>query len=150
MALKDVIKDARLKKNLKQEEAAKLAGVTVQTYSKWENGKTEPKASQVAIISEVLGVSTNAICSGKESEKLEMMEFMSMASNLSHNISSFDQQMAVWESVDDDYRYLNNLKKYKDVINQMPNQMRDNHIKMQSLVEEHEYKERELEEQSKS
>ena len=56
MTLKDVIKEARSKRSLKQEETAELVGVTVQTYSKWENGKTEPKASQVARLSKILGV----------------------------------------------------------------------------------------------
>jgi transcriptional regulator with XRE-family HTH domain len=45
--LNNVIKEARLERNLKQEDVAAYVGVTVQTYSKWENGKTEPKASQV-------------------------------------------------------------------------------------------------------
>jgi len=112
MALKDVIKEARLKKNLKQEEAAKLAGVTVQTYSKWENGKTEPKASQVAVISKALDVSTDAICQGKESQKLDMMEFMRLVSKLSQGISDFELQMAIWESIDDDYKYIDALSHY--------------------------------------
>jgi transcriptional regulator with XRE-family HTH domain len=115
MALKDVIKDARLKKNLKQEEAAKLAGVTVQTYSKWENGKTEPKASQVAVISKALSVSTNAICNGKESQKLDMMEFMRLVSKLSQGVSDFEQQMAIWESIDDDYKYIDTLSYYSPI-----------------------------------
>lgn len=143
MALKDVIKDARLKRRLKQEEAAKLAGVTVQTYSKWENGKTEPKASQVAVLSKILSVSTNAICNGEEAQKLEPMEFMRVASYLSHNISAFDQQMAIWKSIDDDHRYLNILEQYKDALDEMPSKMRDEHLRNQSLVEEHERLEKE-------
>ncbi|WP_416308572.1 helix-turn-helix transcriptional regulator [Neptunicella sp. SCSIO 80796] len=65
MALKDVIKDARLKQNLKQEDAAEAVGVTVQTYSKWENGKTEPKASQIVKIAKTLNISIKEICTGE-------------------------------------------------------------------------------------
>ena len=57
MALSDVIKQSRIRKDLKQEDAAQLLKVTVQTYSKWENGITEPKASQVAELSDILNVS---------------------------------------------------------------------------------------------
>jgi len=121
MALKDVIKEARLKKNLKQEEAAKLAGVTVQTYSKWENGKTEPKASQVAIVSKSLNVSTDAICNGKESEKLEPMEFMKLYSKYSQDINPFDQGMAIWDCIKDDKEFLNTLKYY----NALPDEVLD-------------------------
>lgn len=138
MALKDVIKDARLKRNLKQEEAAKMAGVTVQTYSKWENGKTEPKASQVAIISKVLGVSTEAICNGEESKKLNMMEFMKVASNLAYNLSPFDQQMAIWESIDDDYRYLKILTRYNKAIDETPINIRYEELKSEASSREYE------------
>ncbi len=112
MALNDVIKKARLKKNLKQEDAAKLAGVTVQTYSKWENGKTEPKASQVGKLSKILGVSTNAICFGKESRKIEFMDFMRMVSNQSINTSDFELKLAIWDTIDDDFEFLENLDRY--------------------------------------
>jgi transcriptional regulator with XRE-family HTH domain len=64
MALKDVIKEARVKQNLKQDDAAEMVGVPVQTYSKWENGKTEPKASQVSKLAEIFGLSEKEICSG--------------------------------------------------------------------------------------
>ena len=115
MTLKDVIKDARLKRSMKQEEAAELVGVTVQTYSKWENGKTEPKASQVAKLSEILGVSTSEICNGSTSKKLEAMQFMSMVSKISKGISDFDFKMAIWESIDNDQLFLDNLKNRKTV-----------------------------------
>mgnify|MGYP001021545177 CR=1 FL=1 len=51
MSLGEVIKNARLRKNIKQAEIAKEIGVTVQTYIKWEANETEPKASQVAKLS---------------------------------------------------------------------------------------------------
>ncbi|WP_133472013.1 helix-turn-helix domain-containing protein, partial [Paraglaciecola marina] len=36
MSIGNVIKEARLKQNLNQEHVARMAGVTVTTYSKWE------------------------------------------------------------------------------------------------------------------
>lgn len=115
MALNDVIKKARLKINLKQDDAAQLVGVTVQTYSKWENGKTEPKASQIAKLSKILNVSTNDICFGKESEKLELIEFMKMVSEISRGTSDFDLKMAIWESIENDYTFIENLRSHSSV-----------------------------------
>jgi DNA-binding XRE family transcriptional regulator len=76
MALKDVIKEARVKQNLKQDDAAEMVGVTVQTYSKWENGKTEPKASQVSKLAEILGLSEKEICSGKRNKRYDIETFL--------------------------------------------------------------------------
>ena len=115
MALNIVIRNARLKKNLKQENAAKLVGVTVQTYSKWENGKTEPKASQIAKLSEILGVSTNEICYGVNSKKLELIEFMKIVSEVSRGTSDFELKMAIWESIDDDETFIDNLRNYSSI-----------------------------------
>lgn len=107
MALKDVLKEARLKKNLKQEDAAKLVGVTVQTYSKWENGKTEPKASQVVKLSDVLGVSVYAICKGEIGSQMEPMEFLREYSNISKSMNPVDEVMTIWGSIDNHEEFLN-------------------------------------------
>jgi len=115
MALNDVIKNARLKQNLKQEDTAKSMGVTVQTYGKWEKGKTEPKASQIAKLSKILGVSTHEICMGEKSQKLELIEFMKMVSEISRGTSDFELKMAIWESIDDDYRFINNLRNHSSI-----------------------------------
>ncbi|HHG3261605.1 TPA: helix-turn-helix transcriptional regulator [Vibrio parahaemolyticus] len=60
-----VLKEVRTLKNLSQPDIAKLVGVTKQTYLKWENDVTEPKATQVNKLAEVLGISANEICAGK-------------------------------------------------------------------------------------
>lgn len=114
MALKDVIKETRIKKNLKQEEAAKMIGVTVQTYSKWENGKTEPKASQVAKLSKILGISTHSICFGRNSRKLEFMSFMRMISEQSNMLSDFELNHVIWNTIEDDFEFFENLDKYNE------------------------------------
>ena len=74
--LNNVIRDARIDINLKQEEVAKFVGVTIQTYSKWENGKTEPKASQVAKLAEILKVTEKEICLGQRVKNYSLEEFL--------------------------------------------------------------------------
>lgn len=111
MALNDVIKEARIRRNLKQEDAALLLDVTVQTYSKWENAITEPKASQVAQLSEILNVSTQMICSGEQSEKLDMIDFIRSVSQQSKDLSSFEMIETIWHTIDDDSRFIEALKK---------------------------------------
>jgi transcriptional regulator with XRE-family HTH domain len=141
MALHDVIKEARLKRNLKQEDAAKMVGVTVQTYGKWESGKTEPKASQAALLSEILKISTNSICNGKEDEKMDMVEFIRKASNLSHNVSGFDLTMTVWECINNDHKYLNMLQELNDDYNLIPKPKRDEMERHNNLIRDQEEKE---------
>ncbi len=67
-----VLKEARTLKNLSQPDIAKLVGVTKQTYLKWENDVTEPKATQVNKLAEVLGISANEICAGKLDKKMSL------------------------------------------------------------------------------
>tara|TARA_R110002153_G_scaffold18021_2_gene62940 strand:- start:632 stop:1024 length:393 start_codon:yes stop_codon:yes gene_type:complete len=122
MALSDVIKDARIRNNIKQDDAALLMDVTVQTYSKWENGITEPKASQVAQLSELLNVSTQMICCGKENEKLAMVDFIRIVSKLAKDLSQFELIETIWRNVEDDTTFIEGLKqlnsedKYEAVI----------------------------------
>lgn len=111
MALSDVIKQARIRKDIKQEDAALLMDVTVQTYSKWENGITEPKASQVAQLSEILNVSTQMICCGKESEKLEMVDFIRAVSKQAKGLSQFEIIETIWHNIEDDSKFIEALKR---------------------------------------
>ncbi|HDY84817.1 hypothetical protein LCGC14_0507610 [marine sediment metagenome] len=110
MALNDVIRDARIRRNLKQEDAALLLDVTVQTYSKWENGITEPKASQVAQLSEMLNVPTQLICSGQLTEKLTLMDFIRAVSKQTKDLSEFEIIETIWHNIDDDARFIDALK----------------------------------------
>ncbi|WP_370618350.1 helix-turn-helix domain-containing protein [Citrobacter meridianamericanus] len=45
--------------------AAEL-GITTQTLQTWERGESEPKASQLVILSKLFGVSIEEICTGNE------------------------------------------------------------------------------------
>lgn len=49
-------KAARAIKGIKQEDAARMLGVAASTLSKWENGETEPTASQFILMGDVYGV----------------------------------------------------------------------------------------------
>lgn len=62
--LQDVLKTARNKLGLKQNEVAAMVGVTTQTYLKWENGKSEPKISQAGKLAKALKVSEKELCQG--------------------------------------------------------------------------------------
>ncbi len=122
MALSDVIREARIRNNLKQEDAAQLMDVTVQTYSKWENGITEPKASQVAQLSDILNVSTQMICCGEESHKLDMVDFIRVVSKQAKDLSEFEMIETIWHNIADDSTFiaalqqLNGDDKYEAVI----------------------------------
>lgn len=110
MALSDVIKEARISKNLKQEDVAKSLSVTVQTYSKWENGKTEPKASQVSPLAELLGLTEQEICKGELNEKYELIDFMGESSRYIKHVTEFDMAKALWKVLDNDKEFLQILK----------------------------------------
>jgi len=107
--LKNVIKEARMNKNLKQEDVAAFVGVTVQTYSKWENNKTEPKASQVGRISKILKISEREICNGELSTHYDLELFMREISNIYRGTDDFNQLIATWNSCDHN-EFLKNLK----------------------------------------
>jgi transcriptional regulator with XRE-family HTH domain len=110
MALSDVIREARIRSNLKQEDAALQMDVTVQTYSKWENGVTEPKASQVAQLSDILNVSTQMICCGKQSEKLDILDFIRIVSKQAKDLSQFEMIETIWHNIEDDATFIEALK----------------------------------------
>lgn len=73
MAISDAIKLVRTERNLKQDDVAELVGVSVQTYSKWESGKTEPKASQIIELAEIFHTSTERLLFNKEDSTLDTL-----------------------------------------------------------------------------
>ena len=50
------IKAARVNSKMNQSEFAREIGVSLATVTNWENGKTEPDASQLRKISEISGI----------------------------------------------------------------------------------------------
>lgn len=111
MSLGEVIKDARLKKNIKQAEIAKEVGITVQTYIKWEADETEPKASQVVKLGKVLDLSANEICAGKRSYKMNLPSFMVAFSKIQQQASALELALSVWETVEDDQTFIDSVRK---------------------------------------
>lgn len=110
MALSDVLKEARTLKNLKQEDVAQAINVTVQTYSKWENGKTEPKASQITPLAKLLGLTEKEICTGQKNVKLELIDFLGESSKYIKHVTEFDMARALWNVIDNDKEFLNKLE----------------------------------------
>lgn len=110
--LKDVLKEARNNKSLKQEDIAKAINVTKQTYLKWENGTTEPKASQINALAKALDITPNEICGGylykrysldkfitevyksgvtREMETLKVWNFIANHEGFIHEINNLDE-----------------------------------------------------------
>jgi transcriptional regulator with XRE-family HTH domain len=111
MSVGNVIKAARLKKSIKQSTVAKEVGVTVQTYIKWENDETEPKASQVAKLGAILGISNNSICLGLADSKMELTGFIRYFSKVVSHANDFEVGLTIWENIQNDYDFINKLRK---------------------------------------
>ena len=111
MSIGTVIKESRVSKSLKQTTVASHVGVTVQTYIKWESDETEPRASQIAKLSEILGVSSNSICKGVTDKKHDLTEFMRYFSKLNDKASDFEVGISIWEIVESDEAFLKNMRK---------------------------------------
>jgi len=111
MSVGSVIKEARLSKNIKQSTVAKEVGVTVQTYIKWENDETEPKASQIAKLGSILGVSNNSICLGQADSKMQMTQFIRIFTKVHSKANSFEVGLTIWENIESDYDFISKLRK---------------------------------------
>jgi transcriptional regulator with XRE-family HTH domain len=57
------IKTLRLRRKLKQRDAAARAGVAQSTWCDWESGTSSPRAKQMPRIAEVLGVKVSRLWS---------------------------------------------------------------------------------------
>lgn len=113
--LKDVLKAARTKLNLKQSEVADLIGITAQTYLKWENGHSEPKASQVGKLAKVLKVSEREICQGQTQEmKLEPLEFVRRVGILMNEVPHTELLIGMHEYIEDTEGFINMLAKVSE------------------------------------
>ncbi|MCS0079075.1 helix-turn-helix domain-containing protein [Vibrio parahaemolyticus] len=106
--LKDVIKSARLECGYTQEEIAKRVKVAKQTYLKWENGETEPKATQIKLLAENLNITPNEICSGVKNAKLDLEDFIIQlaVSRVSNEIIT----MYTWKMLPDHEKFFEAMK----------------------------------------
>ena len=58
-SLGKIIREERLSKNLKQEELAKIIGVTQDSISLWENDKRIPDTQYVILLCKALNISAD-------------------------------------------------------------------------------------------
>lgn len=76
------IKAARVAAQLTQEQVAEALGVTRQTLSNWENGKTYPDIVSVIKMSDLYGVSLDHLLKGKEEPPMsEYIEYLEESTN---------------------------------------------------------------------
>ena len=62
----------RKQAGLTQEKLADLVSIHLNTLSRWESGQREPRASEIAKLCEVLGVSEAELLRGPAEEKIEV------------------------------------------------------------------------------
>ncbi|HFC9432800.1 Cro/Cl family transcriptional regulator [Vibrio cholerae] len=108
---KDVLREARTKLGLKQNEVAELIGVTPQTYLKWENGKSEPKISQAGKLAKVLKISEKELCQGEfHKQKMEPLAFIRKVEVLLRHVPHAEFLIGIQEYIDDEEGFIEMLK----------------------------------------
>lgn len=113
--LKDVLREAREARKLKQTEVAEYVGVTPQTYMKWENGKNEPKASNIKLLSEILKVSEGEICKGEvQNFKMDPLEFVRRVGILIGEVPHTEMLIGMHEYINDTEGFINMLAKVSE------------------------------------
>lgn len=68
MEISKCLKEARIKKNITQEDLAEKLGISRQTISSWENGRSYPDIVNIIKISDIFNISLDKLL--KEDEKL--------------------------------------------------------------------------------
>ncbi|MBB1381418.1 helix-turn-helix transcriptional regulator [Shewanella sp. SR41-2] len=112
MSIGSVLKDKRIALNIKQDDIAERMGVTVQTVSKWERDLTEPKASQVSLLSKILHIPEKNICDGETSNVSDTpMEFMMKFGKVLHHVNDTDLMVTLYDYIDDEDAFLEALVK---------------------------------------
>ncbi|MBF4322884.1 helix-turn-helix domain-containing protein [Vibrio anguillarum] len=104
----DVLKEARIKINLSQSDMASKMGVTKQTYMKWENNITEPKASQVTTLANLLNITEKEICRGKLNKRMSLSAFIHRLN--AERPSSEMETLKLWECADDHEELFESMK----------------------------------------
>ncbi|GHY17058.1 DNA-binding protein [Vibrio cholerae] len=110
--LKDVLKEMRERKQLKQSEVAEHVGVTAQTYMKWENGKNEPKASDIKKLAEILCVSESEICRGQKFDSdISEIQFMKKTASIMKELDEVTFTSILFEFITDKKGFMEKLEK---------------------------------------
>lgn len=112
----NTLKNRRIALNIKQEDLAEQLGVTDQTVSKWERDVTEPKASQVCQLSQILKITEKEICRGTATnEQVEPFEFVRKVSALMNEIPHTELLIGMQDFIDDEegfFKMLANISNY--------------------------------------
>lgn len=103
----DVLKEARANTNLSQYDMADKLGVTKQTYMKWENGITEPKATQVSQLAKILKITEAEICRGKLNTRYSLEKFIYRLNE--ERPSPEMQVLKLWETIGDHELFFKSL-----------------------------------------
>ncbi len=103
----DVLKTARDNIKLSQTDVAEKLSVTKQTYLKWENGITEPKASQISKLAEVLNITESEICKGELNTRMPIANFIIEMSKIDPDEALIT--LRVWEQIPNHKEFLYSL-----------------------------------------
>lgn len=147
MSIGSVLKDRRIALNIKQEDVAEQIGLTVQTVSKWERDLTEPKASQVEKLSQILKITEKEICSGiiNEEDKIDTISFMQKVASIKVLIDDVTFTSILSEVIDNQEYFLSRLEKAlkkshginSNDLENMPSEIEEKAIQKTELRNEH-------------
>lgn len=111
--LKDILRRNRERLKLKQSDVADRIGVATQTYMKWENGKNEPKASDINKLAKILDVTATEICQGKmhDDDPYEIIEFMKKVASLQQLIDDVSFTSLLYKHIKEKGTFISELEK---------------------------------------
>ena len=96
MEIGSKIKEARLKIELTQEQVAEELGVSRQTVSNWETGKSYPDIVSVIKMSDLYNVSLDYLLKGKEAERMSnYMNYLEESTNTVKSKQKFSKLMQI-------------------------------------------------------
>lgn len=96
MEIGSKIKEARLKIELTQEQVAEELGVSRQTISNWETGKSYPDIVSVIKMSDLYNVSLDYLLKGKEAETMSnYMNYLEESTNTVKSKQKFSKLMQI-------------------------------------------------------
>ena len=115
METKDIILELRTKKGLSQDELAEKVFVTRQAVSRWENGETTPNTETLKLLSELFGVSINALLGSPRRLVCECCGMAIDDENISHEKDgALNEEYCKWCYANGKYT-LDFFEKYKEL-----------------------------------
>lgn len=128
MNIGKVLKERRISLGVKQEDIAEQMNVTVQTIYKWEKGQTEPKASQVSQLADILKLTEKEICRGEmKSQKFEPFEFVRRVGVLMSEVPHTELLVGMQKYIDDEEGFIKMLAKVSEYPYELFEESHKNH-----------------------